>query len=336
MIRYIHGFGSHSFDGIKRYLDDIRIFFEFKRTPKVMELYNVQMYKDTLAFALKAHGEQKTPNGLPYSFHIVSVANEIINSLSMYPINYDEANVAIACALLHDVNEDTNIKVTKENVNFLDKNIIDLVISGVEALTKNTTISSKQEQMRDSIERLKQMPYCVQMVKLADRITNLDPAPLFWNRAKRIAYLDEAKFILKEFGEFNKYLADKLQNKINNYEVDNSKDALGREIVDDYLIFCANDKYLILDKNNKKYLKIFKACNRLNKYITKKYNIKLFDSWENIEKKDLNKHTNRVSISYVIETLNSKDLLNLNKEIDKKIDKYFTTILGAEDVIVTT
>ncbi len=106
--------GSHSFDGIERHLDTVKAFFELKRAPKVMELYNVQMYKDTLAFALKAHGEQKTPEGLPYSFHIVSVANEIINSLFFNLIPNDGANVAVMCALLHDVNEDTDIKVTKE------------------------------------------------------------------------------------------------------------------------------------------------------------------------------------------------------------------------------
>jgi (p)ppGpp synthase/HD superfamily hydrolase len=56
----------------------------------------------------------------------------------------------------------------------------DIVISGVAALTKDETLPSKQEQMIDSLKRLKFEPKCVQMVKLADRITNLAPAPLLF------------------------------------------------------------------------------------------------------------------------------------------------------------
>jgi hypothetical protein len=307
-----------------------KVEFDERTFPK--ELYSAKIYKDILAFALKAHGEQKTPNGLPYSFHIVSVANEIINSLSMHKISYDEANVAIACALLHDVNEDTDEEVSKYTIEFPSQNV-DIVTRGVAALTKDETLP-KPQQMKDSLKRLKEMPYCVQMVKLADRITNLAPAPKFWNKNKRKAYLDEAKFILKELGSSNKYLADKLQNKIDNYEVEYTRDSIGFKVIDDYLLFFTDDKQLILDKNHKKYLKTFKALNRLNEYVSKKYNLKLFDSWKNIEAKDISEYTNRVRISYIIEVLNSKDLLNLNKQTDDKIDKYFTTILEGKDVIL--
>ena len=318
--------GSHSFNGIKRHFKSIKDFFavENKNLNPKNELYSTKTYKDTLAFALKAHKEQKTPNGLPYSFHIVSVANEIINSLSINPISYDEANIAIACALLHDVNEDTQERVDSKNIEF-PENYIDVVVNGVSALTKNTSLPSKQEQMKDSLERLKQMPKCVQMVKLADRITNLAPAPAFWNKTKRKAYLDEAKFILRELGASNKYLAKELQNKIANYEVD-------LKIVDNYLVFLADDKQLILDKSNENYLKTFKAINRLSQYIEKEYDLKLFIQWSN--KEEVQEYKNRAGISYIIKILNKKDLLDLNKQTDAKIDKYFTTILGGEDVIL--
>ena len=140
------------------------------------ELFSVEIYKNVLAFALKAHGNQKTPEGLPYSFHIVSVATEIINSLSQHRISYDEANVAVACALLHDVLEDTETTMGTES---LDIPNIEAVLTGVWALTKKEKLPTKQEQMQDTLERLKQQPKCVQMVKLADRITNLAPAPDF-------------------------------------------------------------------------------------------------------------------------------------------------------------
>ena len=201
--------GNHSFKNIENHFETIRDFFAVGDS-YTKELYSTKIYKDILAFALKAHGEQKTPEGLPYSFHIVSVANEIINSLSMNHISYDEANVAIACALLHDVNEDTDEKVTKYNIEFPDQNM-DMVVSGVLALTKDEALGSKHIQMEDSLKRLKELPHCVQMVKLADRITNLAPAPLFWNKAKRQNYVDEANKILKALKDSNPYLASKLK-----------------------------------------------------------------------------------------------------------------------------
>ena len=295
------------------------------------ELYNTQIYKDILAFALKAHGEQKTPEGLPYSFHIVSVANEIINSLSMNPISYDEANVAIACALLHDVKEDTPYDVSKYTIEFPTNNE-NIVINGVAALTKDETLPSKQEQMKDSLERLKQMPKCVQMVKLADRITNLAPAPAFWNKAKRKSYVDEAKLILKELGSSNEYLAKKLQSKIESYEIDFVRDSMEFKMIDNYLVFFAEEKQLILDKSHKNYLKTFKAIFSLNEYIAKEYNLELFTHWKNEE--NINEYKKRIGISYIMEVLNTKDLLDLNKQADDTIEKYFTTILDGENVIL--
>jgi len=284
------------------------------------EIFSPEIYKKALAFALKAHGEQKTPEGLPYSFHIVSVALEVINSLTHHSISYDEANIAICCALLHDVNEDTTTKVT----NSLEIENIEAIVSGVAALTKDETLPTKDKQMQDSLERLQKEPKCVQMVKLADRITNLAPAPLFWNRAKRKSYVEEAKHILKALKDSNPYLAQKLQIKIDNYQVD---------MQDNYLVFFTQDKELILDKNHPKYLKTFKAINRLSEYVKKEYDLELFTHWENQERFVVNAAQRSLDISYIVEVLNTKNLLNLNKEIDSKIEKFMSIIYEGEDVV---
>ncbi len=58
---------------------------------------------DVLQLAIKAHGNQRRKeSGLPYVFHVVSVANK----LSKCGI-FDE--VVIAAALLHDILEDTTL-----------------------------------------------------------------------------------------------------------------------------------------------------------------------------------------------------------------------------------
>jgi len=284
------------------------------------ELFSTDIYKKALAFALKAHKTQTTPEGLPYSFHIVSVALEVINSLYHHSISYDEANIAICCALLHDVNEDTDTRVT----DVLHVKNIDLVIAGVQALTKDETLSTKQAQMKDSLTRLKQQPKCIQMVKLADRITNLAPAPDFWNRKKREDYVNEAKMILESLKDSNSYLAQKLQDKIENYEVEKG---------DVFLAFYSDKNQLILDKNHLNYLKMFKAINRLSSYIKKEYNLDLFDSYLHVDSKDeLDK--NIVNIDYIVKVLSVKNLLNLNQQIDDKIDKFMSIIYENEDILV--
>jgi len=277
------------------------------------KLFSTQIYKDVFAFALKAHNEQKTPEGLPYSFHIVSVALEVINSLSHHSISYDEANIAICCALLHDVNEDTNVRVTTS----LHVENIDVVIKGVQALTKDETLPSKQAQMRDSLERLKQQPKCVQMVKLADRITNLAPAPNFWNKAKRESYVKEAKMILEALKDSNPYLAKKLRDKIENYEVEKG---------DNFLAFYSDKKQLVLDKNHSKYLKTFKAINRLNSYVKKEYDLELFSAYLHVENENGMDDYEKVNVSYIVKVLNTKDLLDLNKQTDETIAKYMSVI----------
>jgi hypothetical protein len=295
------------------------------------ELYSTRMYKEILALALKAHKEQKTPDGLPYSFHIVSVANEIVNSLYMNRISYDEANVAIACALLHDVNEDTDEGITQYTLPLGTPNS-KTIADGVSALTKDETLGGKQIQMKDSLDRLKQMPYCVQMVKLADRITNLAPAPLFWNKAKRQEYLSEAKKIYEALKDSNQYLANKLKYKIDNYLVAKVLSKFDIEQDDDYIVFYSEDLQLILNKNHKGYLKTFKAINRLNDYIFKAYNIRLFKrkycdyDWENREKEDITKYTSRVGIEYIIKTLDGKS--------DAKIDSFISTIKNGRECII--
>ena len=71
--------------------------------------------------------------------------------------------------------------------------------------------------MKDSIERLLAQPYEVQMVKLADRITNLGIPPKHWDNEKIIKYQKEANLILSCLGNSNIYLAKRLKEKIEDY-----------------------------------------------------------------------------------------------------------------------
>ena len=175
-----------------------------------MALFSMDAYQKHLAIGLKAHIDQKTPHGLPYAFHIVSVATEVINALPEENLSMEEADIAIACALLHDVIEDTEYDLS---LDALDERVLE----GVKALSKDTTLPNKEAQMKDSIHRLKKLPSYVQMVKLADRITNLGKPPKHWSVEKMKRYENEARLICKELKSPSGVLNRKLQAKIETY-----------------------------------------------------------------------------------------------------------------------
>jgi guanosine-3',5'-bis(diphosphate) 3'-pyrophosphohydrolase len=176
-------------------------------------MFSQENYIEILTFAAFAHGEQKTPKNLPYVVHITCVAMEVINACERSQLDEKKANLAISCALLHDVIEDTSITYDELYIKFGPD-----IADGVEALTKDKTLKTKQEQMRDSIEKLLAQPYEVQMVKLADRITNLGVPPNSWDNEKIKNYAKESSFILSCLRNSNIYLAKRLEEKIEDYK----------------------------------------------------------------------------------------------------------------------
>lgn len=177
-------------------------------------MFSQEKYLKALNFAARAHGDQKTPKGLPYLTHLSSVAMEIIHACEQSNIEQKDADIVISCALLHDVIEDTDTSFD----DVLDE-FGEAIAIGVDALTKDKTLESKKDQMADSINKLLTQSYHIQMVKLADRITNLSKPPEHWDNAKIFNYLKEAKFILSCLKNSNVYLSNRLEEKISEYRV---------------------------------------------------------------------------------------------------------------------
>ena len=174
-------------------------------------MFSQEKYLKALNFAAKAHGEQKTPHGVPYITHLTSVAMEVIHVCEEGQVELQKADFVITLALLHDVLEDTDVTYDE-----LYKEFSAEVAEGVDALTKDKNLP-KKEQMADSINRLLTQGYDVQMVKLADRIVNMQKPPENWDSAKILAYHKEAKFILSCLKNSNIHLSKRLEDKINNY-----------------------------------------------------------------------------------------------------------------------
>jgi (p)ppGpp synthase/HD superfamily hydrolase len=172
-----------------------------------------KLYQDAIKFASAKHAEkgQKVPGtNLPYDVHISNVAMEILIAGSNTP-NFKTA-FAVQVALLHDTIEDTATDFQE-----LEKKFGIEIAKAVSALSKNNELS-KDLQMLDSLNRIKQMPSEVWAVKLADRITNLQPPPSHWDNAKKIKYHKEAQSILVALGSGNAYLSSRLSAKIMEYQ----------------------------------------------------------------------------------------------------------------------
>ena len=108
--------------------------------------------------------------------------------------------------------EDTNTTYDELAEIFSDR-----VANGVLALSKDKKLP-KENQLIDSIERIILQPKEVWSVKLADRITNLQPPPAHWSQEKVFKYHIEAQTILEKLNGGNKYLEDRLAHKIDDYK----------------------------------------------------------------------------------------------------------------------
>jgi guanosine-3',5'-bis(diphosphate) 3'-pyrophosphohydrolase len=92
------------------------------------------------------------------------------------------------------------------------------IAKGVLALTKDEYVSLN-EQMEDSIQRIKTFPNEIWAVKLADRITNMQTPPSHWHKDRKLRYQKESEFIYQELKTGNAYLAKRLKEKIKIYEI---------------------------------------------------------------------------------------------------------------------
>jgi (p)ppGpp synthase/HD superfamily hydrolase len=174
--------------------------------------WSQEKYIQALRFSAEAHNGQLFPGTeLPYVIHVTMVAMEVIAALA-HEDGLD-GDLVVQCALLHDVIEDAGISYEKLSAEFGAD-----MADGVLALSKNNTLNSRQEKMADSLARIKEQPREIWMVKLADRITNLQPPPGHWSAEKIERYREEGKKILKELGNACFFLKERLEKKIKAYE----------------------------------------------------------------------------------------------------------------------
>ncbi|MBK7932000.1 MAG: bifunctional (p)ppGpp synthetase/guanosine-3',5'-bis(diphosphate) 3'-pyrophosphohydrolase [Acidobacteria bacterium] len=174
-------------------------------------IWQQEKYLNACKFAAEAHNGQLVPGtDLPYLVHLSLVSMEVIAAIGTD--DRYEADLAMQCAWLHDTIEDT-----KTSYDDIADNFGAEVARGVQALTKDKRLT-KTDQMPDSLKWIKTQPKEVWVVKMADRITNLQPPPPKWSQEKIAKYRIEALLIHAELKEANEMLADRLYEKAEAYK----------------------------------------------------------------------------------------------------------------------
>lgn len=172
--------------------------------------WSPDVYLKAFQFAAAAHqGQTLAGSPQPYILHICMVAMEVISALRDDPAC--DGDLAVQCALLHDVVEDTSVSLAD-----IEREFGPHVAAGVAALTKDAALP-KHDRMADSLRRIQRQPREVAFVKLADRINNLREPPPHWNAAKQAEYLAEAGVILAALGAAHPGLAARLAAKMQEY-----------------------------------------------------------------------------------------------------------------------
>ncbi len=171
-----------------------------------------ELYQEAMKFAGEKHSNQKVPGtNANYLLHISNVAMEVL--MAYFENKNFDINTAIQIAILHDVLEDTDTTFDE-----IAKKFGTPIANGVQSLTKDHQLESKIEKMNDSLERINLMPKEIGIVKLADRITNLQKPPISWSAEKIRLYFEESKSIANALSDKNEYLFERLKSKIKAYE----------------------------------------------------------------------------------------------------------------------
>ena len=171
-------------------------------------------YQKAMKFAAEAHAQQKVPGSTAnYLLHISNVVMEII--MAHYNEPTFDLEFAIQVGALHDILEDVE-DITEE---VLLENFPNEVVETVKTLTKDDRIKDKELKLLDSLDRIASSKFKeASIVKLADRVTNLQPPPTHWSAEKCEAYAEQAKVILSKLGDTHTYLSERLENQINYYK----------------------------------------------------------------------------------------------------------------------
>jgi guanosine-3',5'-bis(diphosphate) 3'-pyrophosphohydrolase len=132
-----------------------------------------QQMDEAVSFATRWHGDQTRPAGEPYVEHLLEVVTVLVDGLGVTSVD------VLLAAVLHDVVEDTDCSLDEVNSQFGPH-----VASLVDWLTKTDSRAAY-------LERLKSAPADALLIKLADRLSNVQRLDTHPRPEKRRTYYAE-------------------------------------------------------------------------------------------------------------------------------------------------
>lgn len=125
---------------------------------------DLKMVSDAFELALEAHKFQRRKSGEPYILHPVEVAKICFNEIGL-------GATSVTCALLHDVVEDTDVKL--EEINYRFGNKVGKIVDGLTKLDGLYNVESPQAENYKKVLSTLVYDVRVVLIKMADRLHNL-------------------------------------------------------------------------------------------------------------------------------------------------------------------
>jgi (p)ppGpp synthase/HD superfamily hydrolase len=168
------------------------------------------LYQQAISFAGERHGTQKIKGTkTSYVAHLSNVAMELFAAEPHTPDL--DLSFAVQVALLHDLLEDTHTTRAELAERFGEE-----IADAVWALTNDNRLL-KDYRLTDCLAKIRQRRQEVWAVKLADRITNLQPPPERWSKDHIREYQFDSLQVLQALKGGNEYLEKRLEAKIEEY-----------------------------------------------------------------------------------------------------------------------
>ena len=188
--------------------------------------------------ALDAHKDQRRKTGEPYIYHPIEVAKIVANDIGL-------GATSIACALLHDVIEDS--EYTYEDIKkIFGKNIADIV-NGLTKISvmNHQNISIQSENYRKLLLTLSE-DFRVILIKIADRLHNM--------RTLESMAPDKQKKIASE----TVYIYAPLAHRLGFYNIKSELEDLSLKFNNPDVYFDIAERLELAKENREKYIEEFK------------------------------------------------------------------------------
>ena len=163
-------------------------------------MQNIQQVLDAAQYAAEKHANQKRKgqSAEPYINHLIEVAHLVSRVAQKHDTNL------VVAALLHDTIEDTGVTAS-ELVERFGLDVADLVVE----LTDDKSLP-KAERKRLQVEHAPNMSVRAQVIKLADKISNLrailSSPPSDWDYERKRQYFDWGKQVVDAMSQPNPIL----------------------------------------------------------------------------------------------------------------------------------